>query len=349
MLFNDRPDKLACHLLDIPYFCTPTSPKDDPKQKIIMKKLIYLLAAALLLTACVKENEKPPNTDDLPKRIKSLRVYDHNFETQRMEYFYEINNIIKAHYYTRAGQNNDWEMVNELLYFYDLPKVTVNINYNFLGTWTPTAKMEYIIEEGKIQQMDEFTFSFGEWRLDESSSYHYENDALVNCVVETIRADTIRMSRQEIYKYSEGQITDRIVNNLEGHDWILSKYYKYENTSGLTKILGYQSDSTLFSQEEHLLSGELITKKETFELAPNGSELEKVSTENFKYFQSKYLIYSDIQTSYLFQHTEYGYEHAEGNAAWFHDPQEKMRGTPRPLKSNEINGLIQSAPLPLKP
>lgn len=307
---------------------------------MIMKKLVYLIILAILFSSCVKDDEKPPNTDNLPKRINTIRVYEHNVETKRVLYTYSFNEIVKAQFFNRTGQAEDWEMINELNYRYNLPKVTITVNYNLLGTWTPTAKIEYIIEDGHIRQMDDYTYFYDTWRHDVSSVYTYSNNALISYLRETLNADTVSYSTKQEYEYSGNQIEKSIISNLVDGNWELYEYYKYDYSSGLAEIEGYQSDSTQISRIINTYVGDLITKKESYDLSQQGGDLTLSSSENFQYYNSKYLIYSDFQTSFLFQQLEYGYENAEGNASWFYNPQEIILGTPRPLKSTVVNRII---------
>lgn len=306
-----------------------------------MKKLVYLFVFTLLLTDCVKDDEKPPNTDNLPKRIKTVRFYEHNVETKRILYTYGFDEILKLEFYERTGVNNEWEVGNEMVFLYDLPKVSATISQNFLGTWTAIARIDYIIEEGQILNMDDYTNFSGNWRHDVSTTYTYNEDQLQQVVIENFNQDTVSYTLKQNYQFVNNQVTESVVSNLVDGDWVINQYYIYNQNASLTEILGFASDSSQVSKVKNTYVGDLISKKQSFKLASNGDDLELSSTENFQYFQVKHLLYSDLQTPFLYQNVEYGYENAEGNYAWFHDPQEIMEGTPKPLKSNMVSKLIQ--------
>ena len=312
-----------------------------------MKKLVYLLLLVFVLPSCVKDEDKAPDTTGLPKRIKTAIFFDHNVESQRFDYYYYIDKLVKAELYAKTGASGDWEMVNELNYEYDLPNVTLTVNYNWMGTWTETAKIEYIIEDGKIQEMNDYTNFYDVWRHDVSTSYSYANDKLISYVQENLRSDTVSYAKKYEYDYIDGFPVQAKQYYLLNGDWEMNNFYNYDylvGGSGGYKISGFDADSIAHSETLVTTVGGLVTKRETLLSSSAGESLVLDKTETYRYFQEVYLLYSDLQTDIQFQHVDYYYENAEGNATWFNSPQEEIEGIPRPKGHELVNmslNLIQ--------
>lgn len=308
-----------------------------------MKKLVYLLLLLFILPSCVKDEDKAPDTSGLPKRIKAAIFYDHNVESQRFDYYYNIDKLVKAELYAKSATSGEWEMVNELNYEYNLPNVTLTVNYNWMGTWTETAKIEYVIEDGKIQRMDDYTHFYDEWRHDVSTSYSYANDKLISYVQENLSLDTVTYAKKYEYNYIDGFPVDAKQYYLLNGNWEMNNFYNYDFLvgSGGYRISGFNADSLAVSENRVTTVVGLVTKRETFLNSVAGESLVLDKTENFTYYQNEYLLYSDLQTEIQDQHVDYYYENAEGNAAWFNNPQEELEGLPRPKGQELVNSCLK--------
>lgn len=310
-----------------------------------MKKTAYLLLLVFILPSCVKDEDEAPDTSGLPKRIKTAILYDHNVESQRIDYYYNIDKLVKAELYTKTNISGDWEMVNELNYEYDLPKVTLTVDYNFLGTWTTTAKIEYVIENGKIHEMDDYTNFYDVWQHNVTTSYIYSNDELDSYIQENMNQDTVSYAKKIDYSYNDHYIFEAKQYYLLNGNWEISKYYNYDYMLGAEgyRIIGFDADSLVNSEVTVSIVGGLITRKETSLASVAGGPLALDKTETFTYFQEDYLLYSDMQTEFIFQHVDYYYENAEGNTAWFNNPEEKLEAVPHPKGHDIIRKTIKLA------
>lgn len=308
-----------------------------------MRKLAYLLLLIFIIPSCVKDEDKAPDTSNLPKRIKTAILSEHNVEIKRIEYTYDFDKLVKEELYSKVS--GDWEMVNELIYEYDLPKVTLTVNFNLLGTWTTTAKIEYIIEDGKIQEMDDYTNFYDVWQHNVSTSYIYSNDELDSYIQENLNQDTVSYSKKIDYTYNDHYIFEAKQYYLLNANWEINKYYNYDYMIGSEgyRISGFDADSVANSEVTVITVGGLITKKETFLASLAGGPLAHDKTETFKYFQEDHLLYSDMQTQFLFHHVNYYYENAEGNASWFNNPEEKLEAVPHPKSHDIIKRTIKLA------
>jgi len=229
-----------------------------------MKNLIFLLLLVFILPSCIKDEDKAPDTSGLPKRIKTAIFYDHNVESQRIDYYYDFEKLIKVKLYAKVSASSDWEMVNELNYEYNLPNVTLIVNYNLMGTWTETAKIEYIIEDGIIQELNDYTNFYGNWRHDVITTYSYSNNLLNSYLKETLNADTVSYSERNDYEYVDGLIQESKQYFLLNGDWNLNKDYQYTYGVDNYEIKGYDVDSNPSSNLKVTLVGDLITKRERF-------------------------------------------------------------------------------------
>ncbi len=311
-----------------------------------MKNLAYLLVLLLILPSCIKDEDEAPDTSNLPKRIKTAILSEYNVESQRIDYYYSYDKVIKAERYAKSSTTGEWEMVNELNYEYDLPNVTLTINYNLLGTWTTTAKVEYVIEEGKIIEMNDYTNFYDTWRHDVSTSYVYTNSLLDSYIQETLSQDTVSYATKWDYTYSGDNPIEATKYYLVNGNWIMNEYLSWGIGLGDTEdymIFGFDADSIASSEIRVSMTGNKITKKETSLADIAGGAIELFKTETFTYFQDEYLLYSDEQTEFQFQHVDYYYENAEGNISWFDNPQDELEASPRPKANDIVKQVIKLA------
>lgn len=308
-----------------------------------MKNLVYFFIFLIFLPSCIKDEDKAPDTTDLPKRITTAILYEYLVESQRIDYSYNMDKLVKAELYTKSSSTGEWEMVNELNYDYDLPKVTLTVKYNWLGTWTETAKIEYVIENDQIQQMDDYTNFYDAWRHDVSTSYTYSNGLLTSYVKENLSQDTVSYAKKLDYTYIDGFTSQAKEYYLVDGAWSINEYLNWEYIVGGTggyRVLGFDADSIANSKVSVISVNGLTTKKETYLNAVPGDPLELDKIETFEYYQNEYLTYSDLQTDGLFQYVDYYYENAEGNAAWFSNPEDILEATPRPKGPEIVNSTL---------
>jgi hypothetical protein len=281
-----------------------------------MKKLIIILTAISILSACEK-NEQKPSTETLEENAYRIKTMYFTYNSRGMEEYkteFEYDSLWLTSAIDYEKIDNVWVEVyrNEIDYSGNSQSLTILANEQ--QAWVPTDKIEYQFSDNRLMELTYFYY-YQEWMSDFRWSYSYSNGLISELLEQYYYEGAWVDGEKELYTYEGNKLVEVndffMSENVWEHATKRQFYYEGNKLDNYTWSFQYEENDWFAAYKTQLVyTNELVSEVRMYTRFDEDAEWESDSYISYTYDETGHLVEEIDEYGDVFV---YEYEQGEGN------------------------------------